>query len=513
VARAERIARRVEPSFNRPSDVLVKAWWLIHRCALRATLRGELGTAAEEQLDRAATLLRDEGMGALAPIVEVARLELLVGRGEIEPALALARRLDVALDPRPGYERANFHAHCTYLALRRNEPLTALHQAKIALTICDSCGLVSLRGFILLASSLAHCELHEFDHALECLAKARRDLAGPCFQFNAGLIEAYAALLGESENRAGALLAEALAIGRHAEFLNTWFWLPHVMSRLCAYALRNGIEDRYVRELIHQRDLEPPDLDVEGWPWPVRVYVLGRWSVVIDGEPLRFRGKAQKKPLDLLKAILAGGGRGVDRGRVLASLWPDLDGDAASNALDLALHRLRKLLKRDDAIRVEEGKLYLDARLVWSDMWVFERLITQIEQFTRAPGEMREHGVLGGRLLRLYLGHFLAGDDEPWIAPARERLRSKFVRSVRDLAEHLDRHGHWEEATTLYQRAIELDPLAEEFHLGLMRCLKQQGRIAEALEAYRRCHDLLTRTLGIAPSASTQALHDSLKSS
>src|SRR6185295_6509208 len=135
---------------------------------------------------------------------------------------------------------------------------------------------------------------------------------------------------------------------------------------------------------------------------------LGRWSVVIDGEPLRFRGKAQKKPLDLLKAILAGGGRGVDRGRVLASLWPDLDGDAASNALDLALHRLRKLLKRDDAIRVEEGKLYLDARLVWSDMWVFERLITQIEQFTRAPGEMREHGVLGGRLLRLYLGHFLA---------------------------------------------------------------------------------------------------------
>lgn len=337
-------------------------------------------------------------------------------------------------------------------------------------------------------------------------------MAGPCFRFNSGLIEAYGALLNGNDNRAGSLLAEALAIGRQADFLNTWFWLPHVMSRLCAYALRNGIEDGYVRDLIRQRELAPPDLDAEGWPWPVRVYVLGRWSVVIDGEPLRFRGKAQKKPLDLLKAILAGGGRGVDRGSLLGSLWPDLDGDAANNALDLALHRLRKLLKRDDVVRMEEGKVSLDARLLWTDVWVFERLSTQVEQFARERGEMGTHAVLGGRLLRLYVGHFLAGEDESWIAPARERLRSKFVRSVRDLAEHLERHGHWEEATTLYQRAIEQDPLAEEFHLGLMRCLKHQGRIAEALEAYRRCHELLTRALGIAPSASTQALHDSLKS-
>lgn len=510
--RAEHIARLVESSFDRPRDVLVKVWWLVHRCALRATLRAELGPAADEQLDRAAALLSAEGMSVLAPFVDVPRFELLVGRGDIEAALLLARRLDQGLDPRPGYERVNFHAHYAYLALRRGEPLTALRQAQTALSAAEASGAVSLRAFILLAGALAHGELQEFDRALECLAKARSDMAGPCFRFNSGLIEAYCSLLSGNDNRAGALLSEALAIGREAEFLNTWFWLPHMMSRLCACALRNGIEEGYVRELIRQRDLEPADVDVERWPWPVRVFVLGRWSVVIDGEALRFRGKAQRKPLDLLKAILAEGGRGVDRGRLLSSLWPDLDGDAANNALDLALHRLRKLLKRDDAVRVEEGKLHLDARSVWTDMWVFERLSTQIEQFTRAGGDTRAHAALSGRLLRLYLGHFLSGEDEPWIAPARERLRSKFVRSVRELAEHLDRQGRCEEATTLYQHAIELDPLAEEFHLGLIRSLKQQGRIAEGLEAYRRCRELLASTLGIAPSASTQALHDSLKS-
>jgi LuxR family transcriptional regulator, maltose regulon positive regulatory protein len=513
LARAERLARRVEPLLERPCDVLVKAWWLLHRCALRATLCAELGPVAEEKLDRAAALLSAEGMSMLAPTVDVARLELLVGRGEIEEALLLARRLDQALHPRPGYERVNFHAQYAYLALRRGEPLTALQQAQTGLVAAEASGLVSLHAFILLASALAHSELREFDRALACLAQARDGMAGPCFRFNAGLIEAYCALLSGNDNRVTALLAEALAIGRQAEFLNTWFWLPHMMSRLCAYALRNGMEEGYVRDLIRQRDLQPADPDMERWPWPVRIYALGRWSVVIDGEPLRSRGKAQRKPLDLLKAILAEGGRGVDRGKLLSSLWPDLDGDAANNALDLALHRLRKLLQRDDAVKAEEGKLYLNARLVWTDTWAFERLSTQIEQFTRDAGETPPHAALSGRLLRLYLGHFLMAEDEPWIAPARERLRSKFVRCVRDLAEHLNRLGSYEAATTLFQRAIELDPLAEEFHLGLMRSLKQQGRIAEALEAYRRCRDLLGRALGIAPSASTQALHDSLKSS
>src|SRR5262249_20834227 len=152
------------------------------------------------------------------------------------------------------------------------------------------------------------------------------------------------------------------------------FWLPRVMSQLSAYALRNGIEAGFVKDLIRRRTLEPPDLEADGWPWPVRIHALGRGSVVIDDEPLRFRGKAQKKRRELLKAILTEGGRGVDRGRLLASLWAELDGDAASNALDVALHRLRKLLTREDAIRVEDGKFHLDARCVWADTWVFERL-------------------------------------------------------------------------------------------------------------------------------------------
>ena len=69
--------------------------------------------------------------------------------------------------------------------------------------------------------------------------------------------------------------------------------------------------------------------------------------MVRDGAPLAFRGKAQKKPLELLKALVALGGEGVETGRLAAILWPEAAGDAAKVSFDSTLYRLRKLLEQD----------------------------------------------------------------------------------------------------------------------------------------------------------------------
>ncbi len=93
-----------------------------------------------------------------------------------------------------------------------------------------------------------------------------------------------------------------------------------------------------------------------------RVAEVGRFEVKLDGAPIGVHGKAQKKPLELLKALIAGGGRAVDKARLADFLWPDADGDAA---LDMTISRLRKLLGRADALRIEDGKLGLDPQRVW----------------------------------------------------------------------------------------------------------------------------------------------------
>ena len=64
---------------------------------------------------------------------------------------------------------------------------------------------------------------------------------------------------------------------------------------------------------------------------------------------------------------------------------------------------------------------------------------------------------------------------------------------------------------TLYQRGLDADSLAEEFHQGLMRCYAQLDRNSEALAVYVRLKQLLSLALGVQPSTSTQELYRSLR--
>ena len=52
-----------------------------------------------------------------------------------------------------------------------------------------------------------------------------------------------------------------------------------------------------------------------------------------------------KKPLELLKAIIAFGGSNVATERICDALWPDADGDRALNSFKFAIHQLRRLLE------------------------------------------------------------------------------------------------------------------------------------------------------------------------
>ncbi|HET7403616.1 MAG TPA: BTAD domain-containing putative transcriptional regulator, partial [Usitatibacter sp.] len=286
------------------------------------------------------------------------------------------------------------------------------------------------------------------------------------------------------------------------------WWIPEVMSQLCAHALEANIEVEYVRRLILKRGLVPPggQAEQDAWPYRLRIYTLGRFSVVIDGEALRFTAKAQKKPLELLKAVIALGGRGVAIGTLVQELWPDLEGDAAHNALHVALHRLRRLLGDEDMVSVQESSLFVSPRLGWVDAWAFERVAGLTAELP-ADGDAGRVRCLAARVQQLYSGHFLADESMPCAVLRRERLRSKFVRASSRLGSLLEARNDFADARDIYQRALEMDPLAEEFHRGVMRCLKAQGRVPEALEAYRRCRQLLSVALGVQPSAETQALY------
>jgi DNA-binding SARP family transcriptional activator len=285
------------------------------------------------------------------------------------------------------------------------------------------------------------------------------------------------------------------------------------LAWVCEFALDRDIEVGYVRTVIRQCGVLPPSPDVEAWPWPVKIYTLSQFSVETDGEPLSFPGKSQKKPLDLLKALIALGGRNVDFTALMGILWPDAMGDA-QKSLEMALSRLRKLLGHNDSVLMQEGKLTLNPRLAWVDMWAFERSLLAAGDAISDRGDIGDLGSDADhaqKAFALYKGRFLASEPKAqWMQATADRLQAKFVRLVLMLGRRLEATS-WEQAAHVYERGLELENLAEELYQRLMVCHRERGRVADAMNAYRRCRDNLSIILGIAPSSETVALFNSLR--
>jgi LuxR family transcriptional regulator, maltose regulon positive regulatory protein len=236
-----------------------------------------------------------------------------------------------------------------------------------------------------------------------------------------------------------------------------------------------------------------------------RVHVLGRFRLLAGDAPITYRPRS-RKPQELLQALVAFGGIEVGAGVLIDALWPDAEGDAAYHSLESALYRLRQLLGAHDAVRMEGRKVSLNRDQLWVDMWDFEAEL------------QRPHDPKGNcnnridRLRHLYQGDFLQHEtDKPWVLRARRELRDRFLRAIRDAARECEHARRWEDAANLYRSGIEIDSLNEGLYRGLMHCHLELGDNCEALHAYRRCRDLLTRFFGIPPNAKTQALYHSVR--
>jgi adenylate cyclase len=246
--------------------------------------------------------------------------------------------------------------------------------------------------------------------------------------------------------------------------------------------------------------------------WPLKIHTLGRFAVEVNGQPLQFSRKVQKKPLDMLRVLVAHGGMRVEASTIIEHLWPDAEGDSGKTSFDSNLHRLRKLLGVNDSLSMSEGKLSLDQSRCWIDAVALEDVVSSVERDANATeGKFDTAVSLMKELLQLYAGHFLDSESqEAWVVAARDRLKAKFIRAVSLIGSALEARQDWEQAAALYSRALELDNLAEALYRRLMNCYIQLGEPAEALNSYRRCRDMLSIVLGINPSPETEAIRATL---
>lgn len=285
-------------------------------------------------------------------------------------------------------------------------------------------------------------------------------------------------------------LARGLAIAKECAVHTLPWWRPVQIAELCGRALSAGIEVEYVRELIAHQKLSAPAAYRPAWPAGVQIHCLGRFEVVIDGAPLRSKGKSQKRPLEMLAALIALGGHDVPEARLAEALWPDADGDQAQQSVKTTLHRLRKLIG-PDVVRRHEGKLSLDEG-VWVDALVARRAFE-----SQSPADPPGPALLDA--LQLVQGPLLPDVEDVFMIGPRHQFQDAYCRSALFVARF------WKDADpaaarVTLERAIERAPTNEGLYAGLIRLHQAAGRRAEAADVFRACAQALQTHFGETPS-------------
>lgn len=435
--------------------------------------------------------------------------------------------------PRRG-DKGLVHYQAASVAWYGGDLKNAVEHAELAVRTNEESGWPFVQAITLLNLSLTYFDDGRFDEAEATLAKSLALCRGVML-----LLECWGSLNGARfafergrDKDGAALLERGLSLAAMCDVFNIPRWNDSRMSRLCAEALERGIEVDYVLKLIKKRELLPPDAyssnapdsvtpsltplnppfikggttgglgGVVNWPYPIRIYTLGRFEIVIDGKPVESQGKVQKKPLEMLKAIIAFGGRDVSEEQLTDALWPDADGDTAHKSFEVNLLRLRRLLGNDKVLRFRDGKVTLDTGFCWTDVLAFESIVK--------PSHQKEDEASIGssfeKAAELYRGDFLAGDGNDWSVSVRERMRDRFLRLIIRKGKSSEAEGDWERAARYYAKGLEIDDLTEELYQNLMTCYKNLGRHAEVVKVYNRCRASLNKSLGISPSARTEAL-------
>jgi LuxR family transcriptional regulator, maltose regulon positive regulatory protein len=312
-------------------------------------------------------------------------------------------------------------------------------------------------------------------------------------------------------------LRKAFALGRAQGYLNMFlWWRPQVMARLCAEALKNGIEVDYAKSLIRQRNLSPDPLPLEavdrpskpeslgGVSWtmpetaPVRIQTFGSFRVFVHDRQVYDQVWRGAKSKTLLKALIVNGGTNVPRDALLDMLWPDSDGDMASNNLKVMLSRVRKIGSTSSAdplpwLLVRHGEISLSREHCSVDCLRFRESLVKAMSRDEEVDDLK-------LALDMYTDDFLPRDvSDGWIVHFREDLRELYLRGVLRLSGNCASARRDEEALPYLQRAVQMRFVNEQLYARLMKAYIDLGYPSMALQVFRKARGALKTELDILP--------------
>ncbi|MDD4886542.1 MAG: hypothetical protein PHO64_06425 [Thiomonas sp.] len=399
---------------------------------------------------------------------------------------ACAARMARSLRPDRPLDHSYYHFLKSIQSLHEGAADAMRAHAQAALRCAREAGVPWAEGKVLCAVARAQALQGDASAARITLDRAEQialRIASDSIRFDVLLARLEHDLCVQDEAEA---LSAWMKLWRRCGFANFPWWRGQTVRSLCARALALDVEATFTQERIRTLKLAPPADQVapESWHMPVRIQVFGAFVLEVEGQRIAASGKTPKRPLLLLKTLVASGGQ-VGRSALAQRLWPHLDAEAGEQVLKVTLHRLRKLVGAQ-SIQCEGGKLCLDAGRCQVDLFAFTRRLDECEADARPQwGALRE-----------LLQQFSAGlftEDVQWAAELRMQLLARLQSCLHACIVHAITEAHWTELADCCRQGLALDPKDEVCHLGLIESCLELGRSSDAQLAYAQCAAQLPR--------------------
>jgi DNA-binding SARP family transcriptional activator len=214
-------------------------------------------------------------------------------------------------------------------------------------------------------------------------------------------------------------------------------------------------------------------------------------------------------PRTVLKALICAPRRRASRGTLLAQVWPEADGEQASRDLNVAISRLRKILRpveEQECLTTENDSLGFSLAgqsVVWVDADAALMLLKVVERLGHCSLEAVP--LLEEALHYFNRGAFLENDEGEWSANQRAIMERGRYRCRLWLAEAYVQQGNLGQAETILNELLGDDPTDEDVLGHLMQLLHQRGLTHQALVLSKQVSAFLAKE-GLEISEATRML-------
>jgi DNA-binding SARP family transcriptional activator len=243
----------------------------------------------------------------------------------------------------------------------------------------------------------------------------------------------------------------------------------------------------------------------------IRFYGLGPFYLKFQDKIVDGKKWISKRAFYLLMFLLLEKNRKISAEELVDVFWPESDLDDGKNKLYNTIYLLRRSLIRDgvpkDIVQsVSGGYSINDKYQIWTDWDYFEEEVNKIlkgEDFSIE--KLRT-------LYQLYRGDFYSNlKYEDWTEIHRENLRVNYLNLIEILTKKLYQNQNYRDTVNYLHKGIEFDPYRENFYLLYIKALVKLGRIAEAINSYKKCERILKEELDLLPGQELNNVYHRIK--